>query len=140
MKLLTILTASLLAFSTAGFAQNDQAMKFQEEQLTLAQEWDKTFPQSDKVDHCKITFHNRYGITLAADLYKPKNAAGKWTVRGSERAGIGTVCADIGRARFPDHCFRPLFYWRKRRAAPWCGIAGHQHGRLQCGGGLSVHP
>ena len=77
MKLLTILTASLLAFSTAGFAQNDQAMKFQEEQLTLTQEWDKTFPQSDKVDHYKITFHNRYGITLAADLYKPKNAAGK---------------------------------------------------------------
>ncbi len=77
MKLLTILTTSLLAFSTAGFAQNDQAMKFQEEQLTLTQEWDKTFPQSDKVDHCKITFHNRYGITLAADLYKPKNAAGK---------------------------------------------------------------
>lgn len=77
MKLLTIFTASLLAFSTAGFAQNDQAMKFQEEQLTLTQEWDKTFPQSDKVDHCKITFHNRYGITLAADLYKPKNAAGK---------------------------------------------------------------
>lgn len=77
MKLLTILTASLLAFSTAGFAQNDQAMKFQEEQLTLTQEWDKIFPQSDKVDHCKITFHNRYGITLAADLYKPKNAAGK---------------------------------------------------------------
>ena len=77
MKLLTILTASLLAFSTAGFAQNDQAMKFQEEQLTLTQEWDKTFPQSGKVDHCKITFHNRYGITLAADLYKPKNAAGK---------------------------------------------------------------
>ena len=77
MKLLTILTASLLAFSTAGFAQNDQAMKLQEEQLTLTQEWDKTFPQSDKVDHCKITFHNRYGITLAADLYKPKNAAGK---------------------------------------------------------------
>ncbi len=77
MKLLTILTASLLAFSTAGFAQNDQAMKFQEEQLTLTQEWDKIFPQSDKVDHCKITFHNRYGITLAADLYKPKDAAGK---------------------------------------------------------------
>lgn len=77
MKLLTILTASLLAFSTAGFAQNDQAMKFQEEQLTLAQEWDKIFPQSGEVEHCKITFHNRYGITLAADLYKPKNAAGK---------------------------------------------------------------
>ena len=47
------------------------------EQLSLTQEWDKTFPKSEKVDHCKVTFHNRYGITLAADLYIPKNAAGK---------------------------------------------------------------
>ena len=45
------------------------------EQLTLTQEWDKTFPQSDRVEHAKVTFHNRYGITLAADLYKPKGAA-----------------------------------------------------------------
>lgn len=44
--------------------------------LELTQEWDKTFPQSDKVEHTKITFHNRYGITLAADLYKPKNVQG----------------------------------------------------------------
>ncbi|MCD7746210.1 MAG: alpha/beta hydrolase [Lachnospiraceae bacterium] len=42
------------------------------EQLTLTQEWDKTFPKSDKVNHRKVTFHNRYGITLAADLYEPK--------------------------------------------------------------------
>lgn len=48
----------------------------QEEQLELTQEWDKVFPKSDKVDHSKITFHNRYGITLAADLYKPKGATG----------------------------------------------------------------
>ena len=48
-----------------------------EEMLTLTQEWDKTFPQSDKVDHKKVTFHNRYGITLAADMYIPKNAEGK---------------------------------------------------------------
>ncbi|MCF2595279.1 alpha/beta hydrolase [Pseudoflavonifractor phocaeensis] len=47
------------------------------EQLNLSQEWDKTFPKSDKVDHCKVTFHNRYGITLAADMYIPKNAGGK---------------------------------------------------------------
>lgn len=45
--------------------------------LQLTQEWDKIFPQSDKVDHSKMTFHNRYGITLAADLYVPKNASGK---------------------------------------------------------------
>ena len=48
-----------------------------EEMLTLTQEWDKTFPQSDKVDHKKVTFHNRYGITLAADMYIPKNTEGK---------------------------------------------------------------
>ena len=47
------------------------------EPLELTQEWDKTFPQSDKVEHSKVTFRNRYGITLAADLYKPKHAEGK---------------------------------------------------------------
>ena len=47
------------------------------EKLNLTQKWDKTFPQSDKVNHSKVTFKNRYGLTLAADLYVPKNAAGK---------------------------------------------------------------
>ncbi len=46
-------------------------------ELNLTKEWDKTFPQSDKVNHSKVTFVNRYGITLAADLYVPKNASGK---------------------------------------------------------------
>ena len=45
--------------------------------LTLTEEWDKTFPKSEQVNHRKVTFHNRYGITLAADLYEPKNAAGR---------------------------------------------------------------
>ena len=44
--------------------------------LTLTQEWDKTFPQNDAVDHSKVTFHNRVGSELAADLYKPKGAQG----------------------------------------------------------------
>lgn len=48
-----------------------------EKELNLTQEWDKVFPKSDKVNHSKVTFHNRYGITLAADLYVPKNAGGK---------------------------------------------------------------
>ena len=48
------------------------------EELKLVSEWDKTFPKSEKVDHEKVTFVNRYGITLAADLYKPKNASGKY--------------------------------------------------------------
>ena len=48
-----------------------------EEKLTLVQEWDKTYPASEMVEHRKVTFHNRYGITLAADLYQPKEASGK---------------------------------------------------------------
>ena len=48
-----------------------------EEKLNLGKEWDKVFPKSEKVNHEKVTFHNRYGITLAADLYVPKNAKGK---------------------------------------------------------------
>ena len=47
------------------------------EELKLVSGWDKIFPQSNKVEHSKVTFHNRYGITLAADLYVPKAAAGK---------------------------------------------------------------
>ncbi|MDO4552352.1 MAG: alpha/beta hydrolase, partial [Bacillota bacterium] len=48
-----------------------------EEQLKLTEEWDKTFPRSEKVGHRKVAFHNRYGVTLAADLYTPENAGGK---------------------------------------------------------------
>ena len=46
------------------------------EKLNLTQEWDKVFPKSDKVEHQKVTFHNRYGITLAADMYTPKGTEG----------------------------------------------------------------
>ncbi len=48
-----------------------------EKRLNLTMEWDKVFPRSDKVNHRKVTFHNRYGITLAADLYEPKHAEGR---------------------------------------------------------------
>ena len=48
-----------------------------EETLNLTQEWDKTFPKSEKVNHRKVTFHNRYGITLVADVYEPKDTQGK---------------------------------------------------------------
>ena len=66
------LTGSLMAQSTK--LNNKEIMT---EKLNLTQEWDKTFPKSDKVNHIKVTFHNRYGITLAADLYIPKDATGK---------------------------------------------------------------
>ena len=57
--------------------------------LTLTQEWDKTFPKSNKVDHQKVTFKNRYGITLAADLYLPKN-------RGNQRLAALVVGGPFG--------------------------------------------
>lgn len=47
------------------------------EKLSLTQEWDKVFPKSDKVDHKKVTFHNRYGIILAADMFTPKSVVDK---------------------------------------------------------------
>lgn len=47
------------------------------ENMKLEMEWDKTFPKSEKVNHRKVAFHNRYGITLVADLYEPKDASGK---------------------------------------------------------------
>lgn len=47
------------------------------EECTLVQEWDKTFPKSEKVNHRKVTFNNRFGITLVADLYEPKNVGEK---------------------------------------------------------------
>lgn len=47
------------------------------EKLNLTQDWDKTFAKNENVRHCKVTFYNRYGITLAADMYTPKNANGK---------------------------------------------------------------
>ena len=64
--------------SGALVAQDNQLIKnnTMEEKLNLTQEWDKVFPLSDKVEHSKVTFHNRYGITLAADLYIPKGASG----------------------------------------------------------------
>ncbi len=59
-------------------AQNKmQAAMPRPAKLQLTEQWDKVFPQSDKVDHRKVTFVNRYGITLAADMYTPKNATGK---------------------------------------------------------------
>lgn len=72
--------AGIFFFATGNAEPADNQLKSNndmEEQLNLTQEWDKTFPKSDKVEHSKVTFHNRYGVTLAADLYRPKGATGK---------------------------------------------------------------
>ena len=68
---LTVLATSLMLLA-CNSKTNENMSK-----LNLTQEWDKKFPKSELVNHSKVTFHNRYGIELAADMYVPKNAEGK---------------------------------------------------------------
>lgn len=78
--LLFTVAACMLTSPSGLVAQNQHQMKktqIKKQQLELGKAWDKVFPQSDKVNHSKVTFVNRYGITLAADMYVPKNAVGK---------------------------------------------------------------
>lgn len=69
------MTGTGIAAMSVGAATIGQAHA--QSQLQLGAKWDKTFPKSAKVDHKKVTFKNRYGITLAADLYQPANTSGK---------------------------------------------------------------
>ena len=80
-----------------------------EEQLHLTQEWDKTFPQNSSVEHRKVPFHNRYGITLAADLYRPKGAAGPLPALA--------VCGPFGAVKAPSRSRPPACTPRKWPAA-----------------------
>ena len=78
----TIILAAVVTLMTAcnNQPQTTEATKTKEEmkqELNLTQEWDKVFPLSDKVNHRKVTFETQYGLTLAADLYTPKDAEGK---------------------------------------------------------------
>ena len=77
MKRITFLTTAFLCLFglMESLAQTLQSNKNMEE-LKLTKEWDKTFPKSDKVKHSKVTFVNRFGITLAADLYVPETTIG----------------------------------------------------------------
>ncbi len=72
-----ILPVIVLAMTTTTNAQNVQNKATTTNSLQLVQEWDKTFPKSDKVRHEKVTFRNRFGITLAADLYMPNEGEAK---------------------------------------------------------------
>ena len=70
-SILAVCAASLMLLACKSNTNDNMST------LTLTQEWDKTFPKSELVNHSKITFHNRYGIELAADMYVPKDAEGK---------------------------------------------------------------
>ena len=76
-------------------------------ELKLTQVWDKTFPQSDKVDHSKVTFINRYGITLAADLYIPKNTEGKLPAIAARIPRSAKMCSSIQDVSFRIRAVSP---------------------------------
>ncbi len=75
----TTLIFAVAALMMAACNNNQETGKTDnmKQELTLTQEWDKVFPLSDKVNHRKVTFETQYGLTLAADLYTPKDAKGK---------------------------------------------------------------
>ena len=80
MSIKTIVATGMLFLAgtiVSGQTSTNQVKEKNMEKLELVKEWDKVFPQSNKVVHEKVTFRNRYGITLAADMYIPKNAGGK---------------------------------------------------------------
>lgn len=80
MSIKTIVVTGMLFLAgtiVSGQTNTNQVKEKNMEKLELVKEWDKVFPQSNKVVHEKVTFRNRYGITLAADMYIPKNAGGK---------------------------------------------------------------
>ena len=119
-------TLALTACNNNQETKNTDNMK---QQLVLTQEWDKVFPLSEKVNHRKVTFETQYGLTLAADLYTPKDVHGKLAAiavsgpfgavkeqssgRCREGAEQRTLRHADGRARLRGAGFRPVIYRRE---------------------------
>ena len=91
------------------------------QKLTLTDKWDKTFPQDARVRHEKVTFHNRYGITLAADLYAPKGETGPFAAiavcgpfGAVKEQSSGLYAQEMAIRGFLTIAFDPLVHWRER--------------------------
>ena len=104
------------------------------EKLTLTQEWDKTFPKSNKVNHRKVTFVNRYGITLAADMYTPKHAEGRLAaiaVSGPfgavKEQASGLYAQTMAERGFLTIAFDPSFTGESGGTPGLYGLSGYKH-------------
>lgn len=111
--------------------------------LNLAKEWDKTFPKSEKVDHRKVTFINRYGITLAADLYEPKGMEGKLAAiavcgpfGAVKEQAAGLYAQTMAERGFLTIAFDPSFTGESGGTPPLYGIAGYQYRGFPGSGGF----
>ena len=106
----------------------------QDEKLALVAEWDNTFLKDKQAAHKKVAFHNRYGITLATDVYTPPNVHGPLPTLAvcgpfgavKEQAS-GLYAQTIALHGFYTMAFDPLFRRGKRGPAALHGFAGHQH-------------
>ena len=104
-----LLAGVIITAVNANSVNAQENTGFMEEKLNLTQEWDKVFPQSDKVTHSKITFHNRYGVTLAADLYIPKNTDGSKLPAIAVSGPFGAVKEQLAERGFLTIAFDPSF-------------------------------
>lgn len=105
----SILLMGLLMLGMSVFSYGKTTQK-------VTETWDKTFPKSDKVNHKKVTFHNRFGITLVGDLYEPKNVKGKLSaiaVSGAfgavKEQSSGLYAQEMAKRGFVALAFDPSF-------------------------------
>ena len=113
--------------------------------LELTKEWDKTFLKSEKVNHCKVTFPNRYGITLAADLYEPKEAEGKLAAiavcgpfGAVKEQAAGLYAQTMAERGFLTMAFDPSFTGESGGTPRYMAFTGYQYRGFSGGGGFSL--
>ena len=106
----TIFIVALLGGILAGCTNSNKQTtdNNMEQKLTLTQEWDKVFPLSEKVNHKKVTFETQYGLTLAADLYTPKEVREVKEVNGKEQCS-GLYAMKMAERGFVALAFDPSY-------------------------------
>ena len=102
-----------------------------QEASSMTTDWDKVFPKSETVDHRKVTFKNRYGITLAGDLYSPRGRSGERLPAIAVSGPFGAVkeqSSGLYAQTMAEHLgLRSVLYWRKQRRTPQYRFPGYQH-------------
>ena len=138
-----IIAAALAFVGLSAVAQTNQKTNMDMKKLELVQEWDKTFPKSDKVEHSKVVFVNRFGVTLAADMYVPKEVVGKLSavaVSGPFGA-VKEQSSGLYAQALAERGFLTMLSIRRSRGraavCPATCFARHQYGRFQRSGRFS---
>lgn len=117
------------------------------EKLNLTNDWDKTFPKSDRVGHEKVCFHNRFGIALAGDLYVPQGTPKPFAALAVcgpfgavKEQSSGLYAQELAERGFLCLAFDPSFTGESGGEPRYVGLARHKHRGFPGGGGLSLRP